>query len=182
MAKQLNGAPTERLNLTLDGTINGEPADKELPFGTYVVADLSLGTSRDCDFDLEERKSRVLDGTNTNEVMRDMGIRLNIVVPNKINPKEEGLRVHLSLDSMNSFSPEQIAKQIPQVRSLLLLKKLLEEVQSNIANKKEFTNLLNRLLAGGGIGKMREVLSSYSNYQIPQANTNAEDNTARSSS
>lgn len=159
--------PKSRSTIVFKTEISGEPALVELPFRTLVLGDFSNGTSKDRALDLEERKLRSLDGRNTNDTMRDMGISLNIVVPNKINRGEEGLRVNLSLSSMNSFSPEEIAKQIPQVRSLLLLKKLLEEVQSNIANKKEFAHLLNKFLSGG-VGKMREMFPKHAVYQIPQ--------------
>lgn len=138
-----------------------------------VLGDFSNGTSKDRGVDLEDRKLRSLDGRNTNEVMKDMGISLDIVVPNKINSSEESMRVKLSLTSLNSFSPEEVAKQIPQVRSLLLLKKLLEEIQSNLANKKEFAQLLNKLTSSQElVTSLREKLKGFSMYQIPQKNVN----------
>jgi type VI secretion system protein ImpB len=101
-------------------------------------------------------------------MMKDMRISLDIVVPNKINPQEESLRVQLNLDSMKAFSPESVAKQVPQIRSLMLLKKLLEEVQSNVANKKEFAQLLNKLFSSEeSLEKMREKLKKYAMYRIP---------------
>ena len=91
-----------------------------------------------------------------------------MVVPNKVNADEESLRVNLSLNQMRSFSPEEVAKQIPQVRSLMLLKKLLEEIQSNIANKKEFAQLLSRLFSSENLlSSLKEKLKAYSMYQIP---------------
>ena len=70
-----------------------------------------------------------------------MGITLGVTVPNRINPDvAETLDVNLSISSLDSFSPQEIAKQVPQIRSLLLFKKLLEEIQSNIANKKNSRN------------------------------------------
>ena len=50
-----------------------------------------------------------------------------------------------------------------------LLKKLLEEVQSNVANKKEFAQLLTKLFSSEeSLSKMREKLKNYSMYRIPQ--------------
>ena len=160
--------PKSRLTITYKTEVNGEPAVVNLPLRLMVLGDFSSGSSKDRELDLEERKLRSLDGRNTNEIMKDMGISLDVVVPNKINSDEESMRVKVDFDSMNSFSPEEVAKRIPQVRSLLLLKKLLEEIQSNIANKKEFATLINHLFANKELlAKYREKLKGYEMYQIP---------------
>ena len=140
-----------------------------------MLGDFSFGTSKDGQVDLEKRGFRSFDGRNTNDIIRDMKISLDMVVPNKINKEEENMRVRLSIDSLASFSPQEVAKQIPQVRSLLLLKKLLEEMQSNIANKKEFAQLLNTLFSKEGlIDKLKEKLKNFSEYQIPKQVDNKE--------
>lgn len=159
--------PKSRITLTYKTEVEGEPAVVNLPFRILVLGDFSGGTSKDRKVDLEERNPRSLDGRNTNQIMRDMNISLDCVVPNKLNQDEESLRVQLNFDSMASFSPEEVARQIPQVRSLLLLKKLLEEVQSNVANKKEFAQLLAKLFSSDELlKKMREKLKDYSPYRI----------------
>ena len=156
-----------RVTLTYKTEVNGEPAVVGLPLRMMVLGDFSNGTSKDRKQDLDQRDLRSLDGSNFNEVMKDMGILLDVVVPNKINSEEENMRVQLKVDSLNSFSPEEIAKQVPQIRSLLLLKKLLEEVQSNIANKKEFAQLLTKLYSSDTlVAQMRDQLSNFSPYQI----------------
>lgn len=168
--------PKSRITLTYKTEVEGEPADVNLPLRLLVTGDFSKGSSKDSKLELENRKLRSMDGKNTNEVMRDMGIALDIVVPNKVNNNESEMRVQLKLDSMSAFSPESVAKQIPQVRSLLLLKKLLEEVQSNVANKKEFAKLLSKLYSSEEmLNKMREKLQDYSMYRIPKME-NTQDN------
>lgn len=164
--------PKSRITLEYETEVNGEPAAVDLPLRLMVLGDFSKGTSKDRQEDLDQRDLRSLDGTNFNEVMKDMGISLDMVVPNKINSDDQDMRVQLKLDSLNSFSPEEIAKQVPQVRSLLLLKKLLEEVQSNIANKKEFAQLLNKLYASDTlVNQMRSQLKNFSTYQIGHKNS-----------
>lgn len=160
--------PKSRITLTYKTEVDGEPAVVNLPFRILVLGDFSGGTSKDRKTDLEERNLRSLDGRNTNNIMRDMNISLDCVVPNRLTPEEESLRVELNFDSISSFSPEEVAKQIPQVRSLLLLKKLLEEMQSNVANKKELAQLLSKLFSSEELlKKMREKLKNYSPYRIP---------------
>lgn len=161
--------PKSRITLTYKTEVDGQPAVVDLPFRILALGDFSGGSSKDRQIDLEERGLRSLDGRNTNQIMKDMKISLDIVVPNKINPQEESMRVELNLDSMNAFSPESVAKQVPQIRSLMLLKKLLEEVQSNVANKKEFAQLLNKLFSSKeSLESMREKLKKYAMYRIPQ--------------
>ncbi|MGH2612400.1 MAG: type VI secretion system contractile sheath small subunit [Rhabdochlamydiaceae bacterium] len=162
-----------RLTLRYKTEVNGQPAVVDLPLRLMVLGDFSGGSSKDRQLDLEERKSRSLDGSNLNEIMKDMGILLEMVVPNKVNPDEESLRVKLSFDKMKSFSPEEVAKQVPQIRSLLLLKKLLEEIQSNVANKKEFAQLLAKLFSSEQLlNNLREKLKGYSMYRIPHQKEN----------
>ncbi len=140
--------PKSRITLTYKTEVDGEPAPVELPLRQMILADLSLGTSKDRQVDLDERAPRNFDGTNTNEIMEDMNASLEMVVPNKISPdQEESIRVNIPIKGVDSFSPEKVAEEVPQVKSLLLFKKLLEEMQSNIANKKEFAQLLNKLYA-----------------------------------
>jgi type VI secretion system protein ImpB len=133
-----------------------------------VLGDFSQGSSKDRKVDLDERNLRSLNGSNINEIMKDMGVEVDMVVQDKINPSGQDMRVQLKLENLNSFSPEEVAKQVPQIRSLLLLKKLLEEIQSNVANKKEFAALLNKLFSSDALlQQMREKLQNFSNYRIP---------------
>lgn len=155
--------PKSRITLTYRTDIQGEPATVDLPFRLMIPADLSLGTSKDRQQDLDERVPRSLNGSNTNDIMRDMGISLEIVVLNKIGAEsQENLNVKLSINSLDSFSPHEVAKQVPEIHSLLLFKKLLEEVQSAIANKKDFAQLLNKLYSNPeALVKMKEELKAF---------------------
>ena len=81
--------PKSRITLTYKTEVEGEPAPVELPLRLMIPGDFSLGTSKDRKDDLDDRKLRNFDGTNTSEVMKDMSISLNMVVPNKISPESE---------------------------------------------------------------------------------------------
>lgn len=155
--------PKSRITLTYKTEIDGEPAVVNLPLRMMIPADLSLGSSKDRKKKLDERAPRNLNGSNTSEVMRDMGISLELTVPKKIGGEAgENLDVNLSITSLNSFAPAEVANQVPEIQSLLLFKKLLEEIQSNIANKKEFANLLNQLYANpAALEKMKEELKAF---------------------
>lgn len=135
--------PKSRLTLRYKTEVNGAPEFINLPLRLLILGDMSLGTSADRKVDFEERRVRNLDGKNTNQVMKDMKMNLEFVVPNKIDPAEsDELKVNLPIDSMKAFRPDGFADNIPKVKGLLLLKKLLQEVQANVANSKEFRKLL----------------------------------------
>ncbi|MCH2205682.1 MAG: type VI secretion system contractile sheath small subunit [Lentisphaerales bacterium] len=162
--------PKSRLTLKYKTEVNGEPEDIDLPMRFLVNGDFSLGTSKDRKVDLDERRLRSMDGKNTDEVMKDMGIGLNIVVDNKIDPDTAGeeLEVNLDIDSMKSLSPADIATKVPKIKSALLLKKLLMEVMSSVDNKKEFRKLLNDLMSDqDAVAKLLEELKDYEGLKLP---------------
>lgn len=165
--------PKSRLTLRYRTEINGQPEDINLPLRLLVTGDLSLGSSKDRKVDLEERRLRNMDGKNTDAVMKDMGIKLNFAVPNKIDPeKEEDLQVQIPIESMKSFSPDQVAKHVPKLKGLLMLKQLLEEVTSNVDNRKEFRKLLGDLLSDQeSLGKMLEELKGFDGLKLPPGMT-----------
>jgi len=161
--------PKSRLTLTYRTDVQGEKEDVQLPFRVLVMGDLSNGTSKDCEVDLDERQIRSLDGKNLGTVMADMNSSMSFSVPNRIDPdKSEELKVELPIQSMKSFTPAEVAQGIPKVRALLLLKKLLLEVQGNLDNRKEFRKLL-RAMAGDddAVKALVGQLSGFENFKVP---------------
>jgi type VI secretion system protein ImpB len=112
-----------------------------------------------------------MDGKNTDEVMKDMGMSLKMAVPNKIDPdNEEDMNVEIPLDSMKAFLPDHIAENVPKLKGILMLKQLLEEVLSNVDNRKEFRNLLGQLMSDqDALGKMMEELKGFESLKLPSA-------------
>lgn len=161
--------PKSRLTLRYKTEVNGELQDVTLPMRLLVAGDFSRGTSRDRAVDLEERSIRTMDGTNTDAVMKDMGIRLDLAVANKIDPdKASELQVRIPVESMKSFSPDEVAQSVPKVKGLLTLKRLLEEMLSNVDNRKEFRNLLGELMANDqALAKVLEELKGFDGLRLP---------------
>lgn len=94
---------------------------------------------------------------------------LELSVENKIDPdKAAELDVKLPIDSMKSFSPDQIVKHVPKLKALMLLKKLLLEAESNISNKKAFQKLLSDLYANeAAFAKVLEQLKDFEGLRLP---------------
>ena len=138
--------PKSRLTLTYRTEINGQPETVNLPLRLLVMGDFSLGTSKDRKIDFEERKLRPIDGGNLSSIMKDMKMSLKMNVENKIDPdKASEIEMELPIDSLKSFSPDEIVKHVAKLKALTLLKKLLLEAESNISNKKAFQKLLSDL-------------------------------------
>jgi len=161
--------PKSRLTLRYKTEINGQPEDISLPLRLMVTGDFSQGTSVDRKLDLEERRIRNLDGTNTDAVMKDMGMRLSFAVENKIDPeREEDLQVNIPIDSMKSFSPDRIAEHVPKLKGLLTLKQLVEETLSSVDNRKELRKLLEELMSKPeDLDKILAELKGFESFKLP---------------
>jgi len=160
--------PKSRLTLRYKTEVDGQTEDLSLPLRLLVTGDYSLGTSKDRKVDLDERRTRNMDGKNTDSIMKDMGMALDFAVSNRIDPdNEEDTQVNIPIDSMKSFSPDQIVKHVPKLKGLLTLKKLMEETLSNVDNRKEFRKLLNDLMGDEeALKKMMEELKDFETYKL----------------
>lgn len=135
-----------RITLIYNTVVNGEPVPKELPLRLMVMGDMSKGSSKDRKVKLAERCVRNFDGSNTNDVIKDMNISLSLNVLNRIDPgKEETINVHLPIESIDAFSPERVAQNIPKVRALLQLKQLLKEGLAAVGNMPAFAEALKQV-------------------------------------
>jgi type VI secretion system protein ImpB len=163
--------PKSRLTLKYKTEVSGQPEDLTLPLRMLVAGDFSLGSSKDRKVDLDERRLRNMDGKNTDAVMKDMGMSLKFAVPNKIDPeKEEDMNVEIPINSMKAFLPDHIAQNVPKLKGILMLKQLLEEMMSNVDNRKEFRNLLGKLLSDQeALGKMMEQLKGFESFKLPSS-------------
>jgi type VI secretion system protein ImpB len=162
--------PKSRITLTYRTEVRGEPEEVTLPFRVLVMGDLSGGTSRDRQIDLDQRQIRGLDGRNLDAVMADMNMTLRLTVPNKINPQAAGedLPIELPVRGIKSFSPAEVAKGVPKIRALLLLKKLLLEAQANLDNRKDFRKLVRALATDKeAIGALLKQLEGYETFRLP---------------
>jgi type VI secretion system protein ImpB len=94
---------------------------------------------------------------------------LSFQVKNHVDPERETvLDIDLPIRSRRSFLPEAIAKNTPRIRALLLLRKLLLEIQSNIDNRKEVRRTIYELYQHPElITALKEYLGTYKSYRLP---------------
>jgi type VI secretion system protein ImpB len=161
--------PKSRLTLTYRTNVTGSSQEVALPFRLFVIGDLSGGSSRDRQVDLDRRVPRRLDGKNLDDVMADMNMSVELTVPNRIDPERSAeMKVKLPVTSMQSLSPAAVAKGVPKIKALLLLKKLLLEVQANLDNRKEFRRLLRELASDKeAIAALQKELKGFDDFKVP---------------
>ena len=161
--------PRSRLTLTYRTTINGEPETVDLPFRLLVMADYSLGSSQDRKKDLDARELRSLNGRNLDDVMKDMKMSIDLEVDDKISGSDGAkLPVTLPINSMKSFSPDEIVNHVPKLKALLLLKNLLQELQSSIDNQKDLRKLIQELYTKPEVfSALRGQLKEHDGFKLP---------------
>ena len=163
--------PKSRITLVYRTKINGQPEDVKLPFRVVVLGDFSQGSSKDRQLDLDERAMRSVTGSNINELMKDMGMSISFEVDDKVSADGQGkMQVELPIDRIKSFHPDEIVNHVPKLKALMLLRKLLMEMQSDIDNRKELRRTLYELFSNKEqLQKLLESdeLKSYASMRLP---------------
>lgn len=163
--------PKSRITLVYRTNINGQPEDVKLPFRVVVLGDFSLGSSTDRQVDLEERKMRSVTPGNISDLMKDMGMSISFEVDDKISADGEGkMAVELPINRMKSFHPDEIVHHVPRLKALLLLRKLMLEMQADIDNRKDLRRKVYELFSNPEeVKKLLESdqLKAYASMRLP---------------
>lgn len=145
MAKK-NGsvAPKERINITYVPATNGEQEEVELPLRLLVTGDF-LG--REEETALEDRIPVRINKDNFNNVMAEMKLGLKENIPNVLSEgADDTLHVDLKFRSIDDFSPDAIARQIPELNKLLELREALVALKGPLGNIPAFRKQLQTML------------------------------------
>lgn len=131
-----------RVHITYDVEIGGAQVKKELPFVMGVLADLS-GKSDQPLPALRDRNFVDIDRDSFNKVLAGTKPRLAFQVDNALQDDGSRLNVELKFQSMDDFSPENVAMQVEPLRKLLEARTRL----SDLINKMDGNDKLEELLA-----------------------------------
>ncbi|ELM4370529.1 type VI secretion system contractile sheath small subunit [Campylobacter coli] len=127
-------APKERINITYKAKTNGQNEDVELPLKLMVMANLKGKNESP----LEEREILQINKINFDQVMRKLDITTSFSVKNTLGTGAEELDVKLNIASMKDFSPDSLAKQIPELNKLLQLREALMALKGPMGNIPDF--------------------------------------------
>lgn len=146
MSKESSVAPKERINVKFVPATGDETEEIELPMKTVVMGDF---TGRPDDRPLEERDSISIDKANFDQVLKEMGIKKDLVVSNKLTDEDSEaiMQVNLKIDSLDDFRPDNVAKQVPEIKSLVDLRDALTALKGPLGNMPDFRRALNDLIS-----------------------------------
>jgi len=134
--------PPSRIDLTLDVADGGAQEKLELPLRLLVMSDL---TGKKEDTPLDEREIVNITDNNFQEVMESYDLGLEYSVPDELTGEGE-MRVELDFDNMNSFEPEAVAQQVPELSRLLAARNLLKDLRNRLISMGEFREKLEEII------------------------------------
>lgn len=126
--------PKERINITYKSKTNGQTPEVELPLKLMVMANFTGGST----IPLEEREAIAINKNTFNQVMQKMGVEAHFSVKNTLHKDADELNVNLSITNMKDFSPDNIAKQVPEINKLLKLREALIALKGPMGNIPDF--------------------------------------------
>lgn len=122
----------------------------ELPLRMLVMEDFK-GHGEDTR--LEEREAVLIDKTTFKAVMKKADLKLEISVDDCLSDSPgEGatLSVSLEIDSLEDFSPDKIARKVPELNQLLELREALVALKGPLGSAPKFRDKLKLLLNDEG--------------------------------
>jgi type VI secretion system protein ImpB len=140
---KLDRVRSPRVQITYDVEIGDAIELKELPFVMGVLGDLT-GQSKNPLAALKERKFVEITPDNFDMVLKGMEPHLAYSVANKLSDTADGaqIKVDLSFESLDDFSPENVAKKIPPLRDLLELRKRLSDLSGSLQGNDKLDEML----------------------------------------
>lgn len=150
--------PKARVNIRLALHTGGLKKSVELPLKLLVTGDFSNGQSTN---PLSEREKASINQTNFNNVLADFSPSLALTVENTLAADGSEENVALVFKDMKDFEPEQVARQIPQLKAMLAMRNLLRDLKSNLLDNATFRKELEAILKDPALrDELRDELSS----------------------
>lgn len=135
--------PKARVNIQLSLHTGGAQKKVELPLKLMVVGDYSNGAEQR---PVSERETVSINKNNFDNVLSEYSPSVNLSVENTLagDGSEESIR--LSFNEMKDFEPEQVARQIPQLKAMLAMRNLLRDLKANLLDNQAFRKELEKIL------------------------------------
>ena len=91
-------------------------------------------------------KRWILIKNNFNSVLEKFNPSVNIAVQNTLAGDNSEENIRLTFKNIKDFEPEQVARQIPQMKALLAMRSLLRDFKSNLLDNSTFRKELQTIL------------------------------------
>jgi len=138
-----NEVPKARVNIKLDLHTGGTHKKVELPLKLMVLGDYSNGREQR---PLSGRGKVSINKHNFDSVMAEFAPALALGVENTLANDGSETVAELQFAAMKDFEPEQVARQLPQLRALLAMRNLLRDLKSNLLDNAMFRQELEHVL------------------------------------
>ncbi|CRM80190.1 MULTISPECIES: type VI secretion system contractile sheath small subunit [Pseudomonas] len=138
-----NEVPKARVNIKLDLHTGGAQKKIELPLKLMVMGDYSNGQEQR---PLSERNKVDINKNNFDSVLAEFSPSVKLAVENTLVEGDAEAAIALTFRNMKDFEPEQVARQMPQLRALLAMRNLLRDLKSNLLDNATFRHELERIL------------------------------------
>lgn len=144
MAQEGSVAPKERVNIVYKPATGDAQEETELPFKLLVLGDFTLAPDERA---VEDRDPISIDKDNFDDVLKGQNVKVDLSVEDKLSGQDDAMMaVSLDFQSMKDFSPDEIARKVPELNKLLQLRESLKAVKSPIANMPAFRKKIQTLV------------------------------------
>jgi type VI secretion system protein ImpB len=137
-----NEIPPARINLKLDVGKGNAKKKIELPLKMLVMGDFSF---KQRDERIADREKISINKENFTQIMESMDLSLKYNVENKITGTGD-VPVDMKIKNMDSFKPENVAKNVPALSKMLAARNLLKDLKSNLLDNREFRKRLEGII------------------------------------
>lgn len=150
--------PKARVNIQLSLHTGGAQKKVELPLKLMVIGDYSNGAEQ-CP--VSEREKVNINKNNFDNVLAEFSPSVNLSVENTLAGDGSEENVSLTFREMNDFTPEQVARQIPQLKAMLAMRNLLRDLKANLLDNATFRKELENILLNPALSaELRSELSA----------------------
>ena len=156
--KKLERVRPPRIQISYEVETGGAIEMKELPFLMGVLGDFT-GQPTEPLPKLKDRKFVEVTPDNFDDVLASMKPHLAFSVENKLSEESDApnLKVDLNFRSLDDFSPDAVAKQVPALNKLLELRTELANLRANLQTNEKLDEVLQATL--GDADKMAKLRS-----------------------
>ncbi len=142
---KLDRVRSPRVHITYDVEIGDAIELKELPFVMGVLGDLTGQPNPEQPLAaLKDRKFVEINPDNFDTVLKGMQPHLAYSVANKLSddPNAGQISVNLKFESLDDFSPENVAKQVGPLKELLDLRTRLSDLRGTLQGNDKLDQML----------------------------------------
>lgn len=136
-------APKERVNIVYKSNTGDKTEDVELPLKLLILGDF---TGKPSEESVEDRTPVNINKDNFDDVMSGMNLSLDMNVGDTLSEDEQEMPVHIDIKSIKDLSPDSIARQVPELNSMLEMRKALLALKGPLGNVPAFRKTIQKIL------------------------------------